>query len=353
MKEIEESEKSNKNISGILERLSDGFFSLSRDLRFTYINNSLEKFTGIKKSQINGKILSEVFPHDSRIYEQISYCMGSMNIESFEFLCPFNKKWTEISIYPSEDGASVYFKDISERKISEQKLKETQFQFERIKRLSDIGALSATVAHELRNPLAVIRTCVFNVRRKAQNPLLDSNLLNIEKKIEESERIISNLLFYSRIKDPHIEPTDLFKIMTECLNLAQKLALGKKIKVVKKFRVLNRVLLNADTLQMKELFMNILNNAYDAIHKRGIIEIEAVKGKDNLVIYFRDSGVGMDELHLSRCHEPFFTTKSRGTGLGLSVCFQIVSLHNGKIEISSKKGQGTMVKLTMPLKNPL
>lgn len=241
---------------------------------------------------------------------------------------------------------------ILEGKQTEEKLRATQNELERARRLSDIGTLAATVAHELRNPLAAIRIASFNIKRKAQNPLLEKHFSNIEKKVSESDQIINNLLFYSRIKQPHYESVDLYKIIEECLEIAKKHAVNNEVRVIKKYRTLNRVLVDVDPLQMKELFSNILNNAYDAMHgSPGIIEIEAAHDDDRAVkIHIKDTGVGMDEEHLKRCHEPFFTTKAKGTGLGLTVCFQIVNLHNGKIELASQKGKGTTVSVTLPVK---
>jgi signal transduction histidine kinase len=223
------------------------------------------------------------------------------------------------------------------------------------KRLSDIGTLAATVAHELRNPLAAIRMASYNIKRKAQNPLLDKHLSNIQTKVTESDQIINNLLFYSRIKQPDLEELDLYKIMDECLEIAKKRAAGRKIRVIKKYRLLSRLLVEADSLQMKELFGNILNNSFDAIeHDAGVIEVGAAHEDKNLLkIYFKDTGSGMDTEHLKQVHEPFFTTKAKGTGLGLTVSHQIVNLHGGKIEFTSSKGTGTTVSVILPVKQSL
>jgi len=241
---------------------------------------------------------------------------------------------------------------IIERRRAEQGLIQAQKELADAKRLSDIGTLAATVAHELRNPLAAIRMASFNIKRKAQNPLLDKHLFNIEKKISDSDQIINNLLFYSRLKQPHCEPADLYKIMDECIETARRHSAKNKVTVRKNYRILRRILVEADPLQMKELFGNILNNAYDAIPGGlGNIEVNAVHDNDGFIrIHFKDSGIGMDEEHLKRASEPFFTTKAKGTGLGLSVCSQIVTLHNGKIDIESQKGKGTTVNITLPLK---
>ena len=140
--------------------------------------------------------------------------------------------------------------------------------------------------------------------------------------------------------------------MEECLEIAKKRAGRGNITIKKKYRILNRVLVEADSLQIKELFGNILNNAFDAIEdSSGAIVIAATRETGGSVrICFTDTGIGMDEQHLRQIHEPFFTTKAKGTGLGLTVSQQIVNMHGGKLEFASKPGKGTSVYVTLPIK---
>lgn len=352
----EELKRSSQKVINILETLTDGFFTLDLGWRFTYYNSAAERITGIRREDLLGREVWELFPKakNSKIHEEFVNCMMQKIPVSFEVLSLYSNKWMEVHAYPSEEGLSVYFKDITEKKAGEEKLKEAQAHLEGARRLSDIGTLAATVAHELRNPLAAIHMAAFNIKRKAQNPLLEKHILNIDKKISESDQIINNLLFYSRLRQPYFESVDLYKIMEECLEVAKKRAVKDEVVVRKKYKTLMRIPIDADSLQMKELFGNILNNAYDAMHRKpGTIEVAARGENGNVKIFIKDAGVGMDEEHLKRAYEPFFTTKAKGTGLGLTVCFQIVNLHNGKIELASEKGKGTTVTVTLPMKRPI
>ncbi len=241
-----------------------------------------------------------------------------------------------------------------EKKVRERtgELLKTQKELEKAKRLSDIGTLAATVAHELRNPLGVMQTAVYNIRRKRQNSLIDKHLANIEKKVDESNRIISNLLFYSRIRMPHYENVNIHNILNECIGAIEKHFKKKGISIEKEFKLLKNIVIEADPLQMREMLSNILNNAYDAVSDRETsIEIKGEHDGDNFIkLYIKDSGVGIDEEDLEKVFEPFFTTKSKGTGLGLTVCHQIVNLHNGRIEIESVKGKETTVVIALPIR---
>ena len=241
---------------------------------------------------------------------------------------------------------------IIQRKQAEQELVKTQKDLVNAKRLSDIGTLSATVAHELRNPLSAIRVATYNIKRKTQTLLLDKHLANIEKKVVESDQIINNLLFYSRIKTPHYENVNLHDILSECIESVKKQNLKQKILIDRKIKSIKNIYVEADPLQMQELFSNILNNAYDALSvEGGKIEIEAESYENEFIkVCIKDNGVGIDSKDLEKVYEPFFTTKSKGTGLGLSVCYQIADLHGGGIEIESEKGKGTSVTVVLPLK---
>jgi PAS domain S-box-containing protein len=245
-------------------------------------------------------------------------------------------------------------KDTFEKLVNERtrELLTTQGELERAKRLSDIGTLAATVAHELRNPLGVIRTAVYNLRRKNQNGLLLSHLANIEKKVLESDQIINNLLFYSRIKMPNYERINVRSLLEECLVNTRNRFQKWDVTVSAAFEALRDEYLEADTLQISELFNNVLNNAYESFNeKKGKISIAAGKDdKGNCRISFRDNGPGIDPEDLERLPEPFFTRKSKGTGLGLTVCYQIVNLHSGEIGIYSEKGKGTTVIVSLPVK---
>lgn len=242
-------------------------------------------------------------------------------------------------------------KDTSEGLVKErtQELVAAQLALEKAKRLSDIGSLAATVAHELRNPLAAISMASSNIRRKAQNPLLASHLDNIEKKIYESDQIINNLLFYSRIKSPHYEHVDIGSILKECVASAKERFPHAKASVRVRGKDLKGIAIKADPLQMRELFNNILNNAYDALPRSGArIEIDADATPERIAIAIRDNGCGIDREHLEKIFDPFFTTKAKGTGLGLAVCYQIATQHRGALTIRSTTRRGTTVSVTLP-----
>lgn len=250
------------------------------------------------------------------------------------------------------EGLIFVLVNVTKRKQAEDELVKAQNALLTARRLSDIGTLAATVAHELRNPLAAMRMAAYNIKRKAQNPNLDRHLENIEIKINDSEQIISNLLFYSRLKTPNFSQVNTNKLLNDCIvNVKDRYRkYGTKIKC--KLWGLRNITIEADELQAKELFSNILNNAYEAVPEgKGRVEISGcVFDKNSIKVIIKDNGEGIDGENLKRVFEPFFSTKAKGTGLGLAVCRQIVQLHGGTIAIESEKGKGTLVSVTLPIK---
>ncbi|MFA5157500.1 MAG: MASE3 domain-containing protein [Candidatus Omnitrophota bacterium] len=288
------------------------------------------------------------------------------NCQSFKVLennSPHQWAWTgpdgrdyDVYDFPfKESDGSIHILemgiDISERKRAQEALANEQRAHEQAKRLADVGALSATVAHELRNPLAAIKMAAYNVMRKAKNPELDKHLHNIDKKIHESNQIISNLLFYSRIKPPQREKTRLCDIISEAVVSAQERFPKHKAVLENHIDAAADVFVEVDPVQIKEVFDNVLNNAYDAVNTDGgHIGITAKPSEDNIIeIHVRDNGGGISAENLGRVKEPFFTTKAKGTGLGLAVCSQIIQLHDGTLDIASKLGEGTDNIIRLPV----
>lgn len=261
-------------------------------------------------------------------------------------LCPVKDETGEI------EGLLMCLVNVTECKWTQNELIKAQKELNESKRLSDIGILAATIAHELRNPLGVIRAATYNLKRKSHDPALESHFNNIEKKILESDQIINNLLFYSRIKMPRYETVRLYDILEECVKAAKDKYKKWEVKLNKRYISIKKIFMDVDPLQIKEVFINLLDNAYESLpHNNGEISVEADLEKDEEVrISFKDNGVGIDEEDLKKIPQSFFTRKETGTGLGLSVSYQIISLHDGKIEAESVKGKGTKFTIILPSK---
>lgn len=278
-----------------------------------------------------------------------------------------------VTIIPFKDGQDEWLVaevniDITECKRAEDVLKRDREALERLvgdrtnemlsvereldrsRRLADIGSLAATIAHELRNPLGAIRTAAYNIKKKSQNPLLYSHLSNIEKKVLECDQIINNLLFYSHIRAPKFEKLRICGVVDECIADSKTRFPEYDVLITRESKCPKEFFVAADPLQIREVFTNILNNAYESLERKiGKLTISDEVDKNGYFkIIFKDNGIGITSADLKRVFEPFFTKKAKGTGLGLVVCRQIITLHNGEIEIKSRPAKGATVSILLP-----
>jgi PAS domain S-box-containing protein len=360
------------------DSISDMIAIIDKDMRIVRVNRSCADRCGATPKDLVGKPCCEVF-HPARekprdcFYGEVQRTGATLIKEYYE---KESDTYYEVTTSPVKNSRGEVVaithvqKDITERKKINEILQRDKDNFERLvnerttelfaarfklentKRLSDIGTLAATVAHELRNPLGVIRTALYNVRRKNQNPVLVGHLDNMEKKILESDRIINNLLFYSRIRMPQFETVRLCGVLDECIEAVRGHFHKWHVTVSGHCRDIVDCHIQCDPLQIAEVFHNILNNAYESFaNKKGTVTITGGRdGNGSVWVSFQDTGCGIDQGDIERIMEPFFSHKSKGTGLGLTVCKQIVELHGGKMYIESQKGSGTRVTVALPEK---
>ncbi|OGV36547.1 MAG: hypothetical protein A2020_10110 [Lentisphaerae bacterium GWF2_45_14] len=379
-------ENSEKRYRALFDSMTEGFAlheiicddnGIPCDYRFIEINQAFEKLTGLKRNDVLYQTHNEILPGDNPAWVEF-YGKVALSGEPIEFESYSSdlKKYYQVFAYRTmPHQVAALFMDISERKKAEEILmrdKETlesivkeraealldiQAKLERAKRLSDIGTLAATVAHELRNPLAAITISAVIIRRKAKDEAVREQLKNIDKMVDESDQIINNLLFYSRLGTPHHKNIVIYDIIDECVeNLRRQIK--KNVRLKRNFDYLKGLIMSADPIQMKEVFHNLLHNAADAVsggdgEDDGEIEISADSYPEFIKIRIKDNGQGIDIQHQEKVFDPFFTTKAKGTGLGLTVCNQIVNIHGGSIDIESEPGNGTTVTIVLPKKGKL
>ncbi|MBN1411879.1 MAG: PAS domain-containing protein [Spirochaetales bacterium] len=359
--ELKDKKSQLKQQAAIIEKLFENthflIAVLNTDFEFIRVNRAYALADGQAEDYFIGKNHFDLYPHEENevIFRKV--------VETGESHVAYAKPFTYLdkpergtsywdwSLNPIKDetgkvtGLILILFDVTLRKKAE-------FELAEAKRLSDIGALASTVAHELRSPLGVILGTVYNVMRKHKDEKLMQNMRRIERKISESEKIINNLLNYARLKQPELKKIHLYNFLDECIDDTIKQHLNSKVKINKNYSVFKNTTLKIDPFQMREVITNILNNAYQAFtDDTGTVNINGSKETSLINLEIQDNGLGINEADLKKIFEPFFTSKSKGTGLGLTICKELVNLHKGGITIESEKGKGTTVHISLPLEN--
>jgi two-component system sensor kinase FixL len=225
-------------------------------------------------------------------------------------------------------------------------------------KLATMGELAASIAHELNNPLATISLRVESllVHTPADDPKRHA-LAVVEQEVERMSHLVANLLQFSRRGQPQISSVDVREELENTLALIHYHLRNHHIAVVRQFAP-EAPMIYADRQQLRQVFLNLLTNASDAMPQGGTLTLGVAMralatGTPAVVIEFTDTGIGIAPADMPKVMEPFFTTKEerKGTGLGLSICRRIVQEHHGTIEISSEVGKGTTIRLALPIAN--
>ncbi len=244
-------------------------------------------------------------------------------------------------------NASLY----SDLKLKMDELKTAQEQLVRSAKMAAIGELSANVAHEINNPLTSVLGYSTYLLKTLDIPDSQRKILGMmEQETLRVRKIIRNLLDFARKRPVRMFPEDISIPVRETVALIQGIAGESSVDIYEEYPP-NRVLVNMDPNEMKQVFINIVNNALQAMPGGGKLRIGvSTDDKGTVVVQFADTGTGIASEHIDRIFEPFFSTKDsgNGTGLGLSISYRIVQNHGGRIEAESAAGQGTIFRVSLP-----
>ena len=238
-------------------------------------------------------------------------------------------------------------------------LKEAHDQLLRSEKLTALGKLSASVAHEINNPLAGILTFAKLVSRTlaegppddARRAALQRNLALIERETQRCSSIVRNLLDFSRERPMQPRPLDPRAPLDEALSLLEDQLKTHGIELERDLEPVPEVV--ADFGQLRQAFVNIAFNACEAMGNSGRLRVVTRPADGGAVeVVIEDTGPGIPPERLSKIFDPFFTTKEKGTGLGLSVVYGIVERHGGTIAVDSEVGRGTAFTIRLPIAVP-
>jgi signal transduction histidine kinase len=229
-------------------------------------------------------------------------------------------------------------------------LRKTEAQLIRSEKLAGLGQLAAGIAHEIRNPLTSINILIHSLReRLPSGNSQQEDLKVIGEEIHRINEIVDQFLRFAKPASPMLDKTEALSIFEEILQLLRPQIEKQRIVVEKEFHALPMIL--ADREQMKQAILNLLLNAIQAMPEGGQLTLTGRNSEDGQWIHLsvQDSGVGISPEDIDKLFDPFFSTKEGGIGLGLSITHRIIDQHQGKIEVKSISGEGTLFTISLPI----
>jgi two-component system, sporulation sensor kinase E len=334
--------KSQEEMASILESMTDCFFAIDRDWRFTYLNRAGEIAFGKSRDELLGKKITEVFMVNDIAHQNFQVVMNEKRSVTFEIVSEtLGGKWLEISAYPTETGLTCYFRDITSRKIAER-------EFARLDRLNLVGQLAAGIGHEIRNPMTTVRGYLQLLGAKpgyeAQRPTFDMMISELDR----ANSIITEFLSLAQPKQTKLQSQNLNNILNNLYPLLEADTFTQNKQIC--FIPGDIPNLDLNGKEISQLVLNLARNGLEAMQERGCLTVKSYLKDNNVVLAIEDEGCGISPENISKVGTPFFTTKDNGTGLGMAICYKIAESHNAKIHIDSSS-KGTTFLIFFPIPN--
>ncbi len=331
----------------ILQCVTSGVMTFDKNCLLTTINRAAEEALGMKREQAVGMSCTDLFGFNditAAVHDTIEKKTPSARMEAM-LDRPAGKIWLGYNTAILTDrhgdalGVILSFSDLTE-------VKRLQEQVELRERLTALGEMSAGIAHELRNPMAVISGYI-NLLSKKTDASNQAIIRDITSEINGMNRIISDLLTFARPASLNRVRVNIREMIEGCVsNVLQATATDGRIRTVVR---VDDATMSVDEVLMRQAFTNLFQNAVEAMPDSGTITVETRLDRD-LRIVIHDTGAGIPSDQLKKIFLPFFTTKDRGVGLGLALVHKTVLSHGGRIEAESREGQGTTFTVTLPLR---
>ncbi|MEK6790543.1 MAG: ATP-binding protein [Deltaproteobacteria bacterium] len=345
----------------ILENLSEGVVAINPLSIITVFNQSAEKMTEMSRSSVLGKPLKEVFRHDARLIEMLEKTLkeGRLFAEYEERLHRRFSGTLPIGITTSQifdangapTGAAALIKDLSG-------IKSLEAASLRKERLAYIGQFAANLAHEIKNPLSGLRGAAQLLKRRIQDEALGEYTDVLIKEADRLDGIVNDMLDFSRPARLRIKELNIHKVLDSVILLLKD---GFPDAFVKGYDP-SLPPISGDEGQLTQVFLNLIKNAGEALGTDGRIEIttriltefhiiaEGFPAGKTASIEIRDNGCGIKKDDLERIFTPFYTTKPKGSGLGMAISLKIIKEHGGHLKVDSTLGKGTAITVYLPLK---
>jgi len=349
----------------IFASLVDGILIISADLRVTKVNQAAEEIFQRSRSSFEGESLSKLFPDQPNIIKKarqsITEGISFHHVEGIGYnksnngRFPVNLTFSPLIKDDLEITAGVIL--IQDTSL----LKELQENSQQTEHLSTLSTLTAGMAHEIRNPLSGIRGSAQLLLKDLKNNGQREYMEIVIEEVDRINRLVKKMMDLTRPALNDFKPTNIHQVLEEILILEKGTLEMKEGAFVQVYDP-SIPTIKANKDELKQVFLNLVKNAVEASPKGGRVRISTQYNTDytfrkkqdtlsphNIVVKITDSGLGMTKTTMKKLFTPFFTTKKRGTGLGMAVSLKIVENHHGKIKVTSEENIGTVIQVFLPV----
>jgi two-component system sensor kinase FixL len=342
-------------LQGAIENTNEGFVTIDENHRVIVFNKAAEKIFGFTSREIIGKDLKLVLGpectagHKKAVSRFIKTKKPKLIGHQTEFMASRRNGERfplSISFSVSEIGGKFYFTGIIRDLTETKALRE---QIARSEKLAALGRLVAEISHEIKNPLVMIGGFARQLTRSIRDEKSLGKLKIISDEVQRLENLLQELREIYRPKSLALEPVDINALLEKIYSLSREdFKLSRNTLELK--RTPDPLFVNGDQEKLKQVFLNLVKNAKEAMGPGGHLIIQSDLLEGRAVITFSDSGPGIPQKDRDKLFTPFFTTKQGGTGLGLSVSKRIIEDHpGGSLDLNSEEGKGTTARITLSL----
>ncbi len=349
----------------VVDNIDRGVVAIDREGHIALFNPAAQVCTGLSERQSLGRHYQELFSGQQGLMALIATAMNAgRSISDDENILLSRPSASPLPISASvsplftaageQEGVVLIIRDLS-------RLRELEEAVRRADRLSMLGTLAAGLAHEIKNPLGGIKGAaqLLAMELGSGSPLQEYTGVMI-KEVERVNGIIEELMDLARPRPPQLSPVNVAKILGDIVLFQKEAHRGKKIEFTLNLDP-SIPPIQGDENLLTRLFLNLIKNAAEAIDKEGRVEIGTKVASDYhlqnlgkrpvslIQVEIRDNGRGIPSDQLEMVFTPFYTTKNRGSGLGLATCQKIVDSHRGFLHVESRPGEGTSFTVSLPL----
>lgn len=330
---LSKTEEAKDFLKGILESLHEAIIVLDPEKRVTMVNRAAEEFLGFSTEEVTG------VP-----FEQLSFTVEKEGPESV-LVIGGRRHRVIISCSDVRDidggvrGQVILFQDIT-------RIRELEALQERNHRLIAMGEMAAKIVHEIRSPLCSIELYASMLARELEGTGQTELAKGISTGIRSLNNILTNMLLFARPQKPLLGEVALNKVIDESIFMLRPLMDTRGLKLIREGA--DDLVVSGDAELLKQVFLNILINAIHASPEDRTVTVSVASEEDFMVASIKDEGQGIEEQRLESIFDPFFSTKEKGTGLGLTIASKIMQAHGGIIRVKSRFGEGAVFQLCFP-----